>query len=54
MSCDKKSQGLAAEQPLPDQERIYNERQEWMKEFAYVLIDMFNAQRKAPSFGGTA
>jgi hypothetical protein len=54
MSCKKKDSGLATEQPLSDQERIDNERQEWMKQFAYVLIDIFNAQRKAPSFGGTA
>jgi hypothetical protein len=46
MSCHKNSKGLATERPLPNQERIDYERQESMRQLAYVFIDIFLAQSK--------
>jgi hypothetical protein len=54
MSSDERSQGLATEQPLPDHERIDHERQESMRQLAYVLIDIFIAQSKTLSLAGAA
>jgi hypothetical protein len=54
MSSDERSQGLATGQPLPDHERIDHERQERMRQLAYVLIDIFIAQSKALSLAGAA
>jgi hypothetical protein len=54
MSCEKKRQGLATEQPLPDQERIDYKRQESMRQLANVLIEMFIAQSKALLVAGAA
>jgi hypothetical protein len=54
MPCIKKRQGLATEQPLLDQERINNERQESMRQLANVFIELFIAQTKASSLAGAA
>jgi hypothetical protein len=54
MPSDERSQELATEQPVSDCTEHNIERQERMRQLAYVLFDIFIAQSKASVLDGGA